>query len=166
MNAHRRSALLLHGLNEEDQRWVLARLEAPQRELLDGMLGELVRLNFPRDEALHLQPAAAPQPGDRLRQAQAGQMAAVLAGEPLWMLAAVLAAGDWPWREAYCAGLDGMRRARLLQLPRPALAPKAAALLVAQLEQRLAALPGTPALPPAPAGRGAAWTSRVRTWLR
>src|SRR5438105_1901857 len=48
----RKAALLLHAMNEVDRRWMLARVEEPQRTRVVALLEELVALAFPADPEL------------------------------------------------------------------------------------------------------------------
>jgi hypothetical protein len=151
MSGHRQSALLLHGLDRADQRWIMARLGQADARILDGHLAELRQLGIPADPAL----AARRGDGDGaeavVRGASAAAIALLLADEPVWMVRQVLALGDWPWRDAYLAGLGQHQRERLAAgVPIPALAGQAGAELLAALATRLAGPVPTRAAPEAP----------------
>ena len=123
MSAHRQSALVLHGLAEEDQRWMLARLAPEDRRVVGEHLTELRSLGIPadpalidaatRDESTTAMASSGRDIANPLYFASAVQMHAVLAGEPLWLVQRVLALGDWPWKQEFLAALTPGQRERL-----------------------------------------------------
>ncbi|MTW06370.1 hypothetical protein, partial [Pseudoduganella ginsengisoli] len=121
MAAHRRSALLLHGLAGHDRDWVLAQLPPSDRAVLESHLAELRELGIPADPAL-LPPVE-------------GAGAAMPAGEPAWMMRQLLAQGPAAWRGAWLATLSPGQRERVLSQPAPALRPAAARSLRLHAEQ-------------------------------
>lgn len=138
MSGHQHSALLLHGLDESDQTWILAQLGEDDQRLLGEHLAELKDLGIPADAGLAQEAITAHRtkaPSDPLRAATAAQMQAVLAEEPQWLVRQVLALEDWPWREAFLAQFPAHERRRnsqAIDLP-----PKVAENLRQQLLQRL-----------------------------
>jgi hypothetical protein len=114
MNGLRRAALALHGLPEQDKRWVLERLGGADRARLAQLLEELQKLGIPPDESLlayaQKDTPAEPAPS-RVRQASAAQMVAILAREPAGLIAAVLRIEPWPWQAPFLARLDPAVRA-------------------------------------------------------
>lgn len=156
MPGRRQSALLLHGLQQPDRDWILARLPHSQRMVLQEHLQELRELGIPADPQLAQAAGAGAtdSPAATLRLADAGDMQLVLAGEPAWLLRQLLAMEDWPWRDAWLAGLPTAQRERVLSLNAPALAPAAAAALLGQTAARLAAR----------APRAAANTAQTGDW--
>jgi len=119
MSDLRRAALTLHALTHGDRAWMLERVEPAQRRALESLLTELANLGIPPDAAILQQAMAASRDGtvlparavlDALAPEQAGKL---LAGEPAALVARVLAARAWPWREAFLGGLDAGARRRL-----------------------------------------------------
>ena len=156
MPAHRQSALLLHGLSQADQRWILSQLPQDDARVLRSHLRELKQLGIPADPSLA--PAAAPaaphagtgQDAAVVGRASAAVMQLALADEPAWMIAQLLALRPWPWRSAFLEGLTPERRAAVAAAAPAAALPQQAesALLAAAaglLASRLA--------PPAHAGQ-------------
>ena len=145
MTAHRQSALLLHGLNPDDQRWILSRLAAPDQSILRRHLTELKDLGIAGDSGVReAATATAPVSGAAalpatVAHASAAQMRLLLAEQPAWLVAHVLALDDWPWRAAYLANLPPPQRERLAAPRCAPLAPAAAASLLAHLNARLPA---------------------------
>lgn len=125
MPGYRQSALVLHGLSEADQRWILARVEDDDQRVLGAHLTELKSLGIPADPALTEAAASAsatmgptnssrrPIAADPLMTASAAQVGIALADEPIWLVRQVLALEDWPWRQEFLASLAPGRRERL-----------------------------------------------------
>ncbi|RSZ56288.1 hypothetical protein HF313_22245 [Massilia atriviolacea] len=158
MAAHRQSALLLHGLGQADQRWILSQLGEEDRRILAGHLAELKELGIPADPAIARQAGGARAVADQgpLHKASAATMLQVLADEPLWLVRQVLALADWPWRQAYLEAHPEQQRERLGGEVHPPLHPQAAQRLLARLAERAArhgAAPATAALAPGPLAR-------------
>ena len=149
MPAHRQSALLLHGLAKADQRWILSQLPDADRLIVAQHLAELKELGIPADPALGAQArsARAHAAAGPLHAASGAAMARLLADEPLWLVRQVLALAEWPWRAAFLETHNTAQRERLSGAAPAALAPEAAARLLARLETRLAqhgaAVPGS-----------------------
>jgi hypothetical protein len=168
--AHR-AALRLHALPEEDRAWVLAALPADQQSILRQLLRELEALGIPRDADL-LQPFGegdgdeARSPGLPLHALDAAairQLAAVLAAEPPRLAAALLAAGDWEWREQLVAGLpvalaDEVRQVAGVSQQGPAFHRA----VIAETARTLASAPGERP----PVSRWQAWRRRLRAMGR
>jgi hypothetical protein len=123
----RRAALLLHAMAPGDRDWMLAQLPAAGRARLQGLLGELAELGIPRDPALLKQvaggevPAAEPtldvprgEPGCEapsavVAAADPARLAVALREEPVDLVAALLAARDWTWRDAFVRQIGPLR---------------------------------------------------------
>ncbi len=139
MPAHRQSALLLHGLSQADQRWVLAQLPQDDAQVLRGHLRELKQLGIPADPSLasSLAPAGAHASADAdaaaLGRASAAGMQLALSEEPAWLVAQLLALRPWPWRAAFLDGLAPERRNAIASAAPAGLAPRAEAALLATL---------------------------------
>jgi hypothetical protein len=119
MDGHRRAALALHGLGEGDRHWVLEQLHGDHRSRLARLLEELERLGIPSDPSLladaqkRLPEPAAPAP-DRIREASAASMHAMLAREPAGLISAVLRIEAWPWQAAFLARLEPSLRKKVV----------------------------------------------------
>jgi hypothetical protein len=123
----RRAALLLHAMAPVDRDWILTQLPASGRVRLEALLRELAELGIPHDPALLKQVASATGPAvepamDVPRDAPGGappfaavvaadpaRLAVVLRDEPIDLVAALLAAGDWPWRDAFMREIGPLR---------------------------------------------------------
>jgi hypothetical protein len=111
--AAHRAALNLHALAEPDRHWVLQALTGEQQAALQPLLRELEELGIPRDADLAraFATAAAREDNDgagalqALDDAGVRRLAALLAGEPPRLAAAVLVHRAWPWRERLMAEL-------------------------------------------------------------
>ncbi len=120
----RQAALLLHTLVETDRRWMLARLPASARSEAEHLLAELATLGVPTDPRLLDQvltgsaraPVPAASPRQRLDTATAVEVADLLQGEPDALVARLLRAGDWPWRNGVLERLGPTRRRRIEEL--------------------------------------------------
>lgn len=173
MPAHRQSALLLHGLAQADQRWILARLDQADARVLRDHLRELKDLGIPADRSLA--PVATPAGGASAGPAGGAEAALVqraspaalqlaLADEPAWVVAQLLALSAWPWRAAFLDGLAPERRAAIEACAPAALAPRAAAALLAAVAGALAAGPVQAHARPAAAVLDAA-RQTLRRWF-
>ncbi len=154
MSKHRQSALLLHGLSDADQRWILARLAAEDQRILGEHLSELKSLGIPADRVLiddatgdtvasdSTKPVQPHVAADPLHAASAAQMRALLANEPAWLVRQVLALDNWAWRPDYLAALNAAERERLRVTGETPLVAgsKVAERLRAQLVLRLAGI--------------------------
>jgi hypothetical protein len=107
----RRAALMLHGLVPADREAVLGQLDPVHRVAIEPLLEELAELGLPSDttllEELLRSPAAVEPveatPADVLMQAAAADVERVIASEPPLVVARLLAAGDWPWKDTVLA---------------------------------------------------------------
>ncbi len=115
----RQAALLLHTLIETDRQWLLDRLSASARSEAERLLAELATLGMPTDPRMLDQMlagrAGAPVPAaassrQRLYAATAVEVADLLQGEPDALVARLLRAGDWPWRDGVLERLGPTRR--------------------------------------------------------
>ena len=139
MPALRQSALLLHGLCEADQRWILSRVARDDARVLRAHLRELKLLGIPADpglasSAVPVAAASGTAGSDdgtaTVLRASVAELHLALAGEPAWIVARLLALRPWPWRGAFLDGLAPAHRAAIETAPSPALAPRAAEGLV------------------------------------
>lgn len=137
-SALQQAALLLHVLPPEDQDWVLGHLEAGRRECLVEMAGELKALGIPPDASFLQQltngvaraegtdecssavaecvrPALSPHDAmvKALESVPAARMATALRGEPVALIAALLAIRNWPWSKTLMDHLDAEKRRRV-----------------------------------------------------
>jgi hypothetical protein len=150
MSGHRQSALLLHELDEEDRQWLVEQIPNADRSILKELLGELQSLRIPTDgnllervKAMRVDesknaPAQPAAPGDTIRHASVQLMSDLLEREPVWLLAVILGIEGWPWREQFLTQLEPMRRDAVRAAMREATAPRLKAVLIEELETRLA----------------------------
>jgi len=147
---YRRAALTLHALAAADRQWLLSRLAQEQRERLQPLLDELAGLEArfdPSDIAtltepsVDLLPAQAPAPvaeSDVLAGIDEHALAATLAGEPDWAIAALMQGAAPAMQSRLLAACSAHRGAAIGALARNGRAPTAsaqAALVSALLEQ-------------------------------
>jgi hypothetical protein len=165
--AHRESALLLHGLSQADQRWILSQLDPANARVLRTHLRELRDLGIPADPALAPSgaPTRAPQGSGadaaRLERASAASLQLALADEPAWLVAQLLALRAWPWRKAFLDGSSPERRAAIEAAGTSPLPPRAEAALLAAVGRSLVAQ----LAPPAAAGPAQAIVGAARRTL-
>jgi hypothetical protein len=184
----RKAALLLHALGERDRQWLIDQLSEAERGAVQGLVGELRALGIPPDPGLLDEVADGRRPpgdgSDRpstsgapprqdvgddprsgsssllaLDRADLALLAGILRDEPPGLVATLLAARSWPWRQALLQHLDFSHRRQVEEQLRrsgrlsaagawaDAPAPAAPALLehlTATLSRRLEASRGAP----------------------
>lgn len=106
MSGHRQAAVALHALAQEDRRLILAQLPESDQSTLNAYLDELKALGF---DNVELAPALAPAAVD-LASAAPATVFALLEHEPAALVARVLAARPWHWRDAVLAMFTQVRR--------------------------------------------------------
>jgi hypothetical protein len=162
MNGHRQAAVALHGISLADRALILRDLPAADQQILRGYLAELDELGFDSSEAMPLLRGAA---DDSLASASAGEMAALLQGEPAALVAQFLSIEPWRWRGEYLALQSPARRDALrAAAPDTTVAPARAHFLLNAIRDRLqrqevaleAQLPRSTS----------AWRKRLLTWTR
>ncbi|MBV8660342.1 MAG: hypothetical protein JO142_21185 [Burkholderiales bacterium] len=173
----RQTALVLHALDATDRQWMLAQLNADDRQQLDIHLAELVQLGIPRDSALVEQLLAqldgtaerAGQVASQLRAASAETMDRVFADEPSWLVSTVLRIEHWAWRDAFLERMDTSRRdriARNLTVPVP---NSMATAMLARIAPRLDSVQANDIARPAECKPASRFAQRlgalVRRWL-
>lgn len=139
MSGHRQAALALHALGSEDRRLVLAELPEADQAALHHYLEELRSLGFTGDA---VKTALAPAATD-LASAAPADVFALLEQEPSLLVAQVLQARAWDWRDAVLAMYRPARRQAILAA-RPMAAPSRTRFLLESLGtalQQRAALP-------------------------
>jgi hypothetical protein len=119
----RRTALVLHALDDADREWLLSRLPVAQTEPLRELLRELVDLGLPRDASLVDEALAVSQASVRTRDDGSGlegldgaTVHALMVQEPDRLIQAVVLAREWPWRADMLARLGPVRAKRLQDL--------------------------------------------------
>ncbi len=122
MSGHRRAALALHAVADEDRDLILAQLPAADQQRLRDYLAELAELGIEGDCGGLDLPAAAPAGAALLAGASAPAMFAVLEHEPAALVAQLLALRDWPWAQPLLAlypasRRDAIRSARVVPAP-------------------------------------------------
>jgi hypothetical protein len=107
--ARRKAALALHAMGTDDQQWLLSRLPPPRRAEVQALLQELRDLGIPPDQELLAAcladaPRSVPRSAtERLAQLPDGQMRALaqaLEAEPPLLVARLLRAHPWSWKQA------------------------------------------------------------------
>lgn len=114
----RKAALVLHGLDADDRRWVLSHLPSPQLEAIKPLLAELAALGLPADgklveEVLGSHQTAAALSGQEpfaLAQAAAADLQRVVAEESAGVVATLLNVRAWPWHGEFLSLLSAPRR--------------------------------------------------------
>ena len=141
----RRCALMLHGVSAGDQAWLLERIAEPHRTRVSALLQELRALGIPPEKGAVQQaiaggpPRAASQPQELLAQAPAARLADVLKDEPGELVACLIQAGPWRWKDAFIALLAPGQRAQVQKLlGSRVFAPKLADSVVHAVAARLA----------------------------
>jgi hypothetical protein len=143
---------MLHGLADTDRSWLLGQLGPAQAEVLEPLLAELRELGIPADPTLAAQalgPIGA-QADVQTRSAVEKKIATrtlpelqlALADEPHGAIAAILAAGNWPWQDAFLAAQEPAKARAIKEQMQSR--PGGAALqrtLLQGLAQRLADIP-------------------------
>lgn len=163
---YRKAALVLSGLAEADRAWMLARVEHEERARLSSLIEELSGLGLAAEDAVVRELAAEAPPKSQVT-VDAATALGVLSREPDWLIALVLRARPWPWREELLR-LLGTQRRFSVQEAIPAgsdVKPKVVEALVAAIERRLeeqAAFAGQPQ----PAPEKPARPRRLLPWRR
>jgi hypothetical protein len=163
---YRKAALVLSGLAEADRAWMLDQIGAEERTRLSSLMLELSALGISADDSLARE-LAAEAPAKNRVAVDAGTALGVLAREPDWLIALVLRARPWPWREELLR-LLGTQRRFSVQEAIPAgtdVKPRVVEALVAAIERRLeeqAAFAGQPQ----PAPENPARPRRLLPWRR
>lgn len=169
MKGYRQAAVALHGLNQDDQAWLLGELDAGQRDTLGGLIRELDELGFAKAPALKdaaCEAGAVPAAGplEVLACAPVDDLLAALEREPVLLVAQLLRAGDWPWTEAYIAALAAPRRAAVrAAMDGVAAAPARDCFLIEQLAARIGRRNGATQVQ---AAAPLSFAERIRRWIR
>lgn len=168
MSGHRHAAVALQALALDDRHAILAELPAADRELLSNYLTELDSLGFDcaavNDSLIAPPSPSAPTSADRVRQANAPDMLALLAGEPVQCVAALLAIEPWAWTEEFKAGWGPSTPHALDTVNGQRSAPALHAALLAETARRLGP---ARSMPTAPSGsRLSVFGRKVMQWIR
>lgn len=147
--AHRRAALALHRLQEQDRQWLLGQLPESERGEVLAMLAELDRIPL-RVEAADVdavletssEAVAAPAEDDPwhvLDRAQARAVLQALQEEPDRVIAIVCSLRRWRWLAELLGLLGEARAASVARLMRGAPAPAVRDAVVAAVTARMVA---------------------------
>jgi hypothetical protein len=160
MSGHRQAAAALHGLAESDRGLILEQLPASDQATLRGYLAELTALGFEGAPAELLAPKAPRE----LASAPAAAVFSLLEHEPVALVAQVLAAQQWRWRDQLLALYTPARRDAILAVQVTA-APLRTRFLLDSLSRRLldAEPVATPARSSSPFASLVRW---VKSWQR
>lgn len=126
-DSYKKAALRLHSLGEADRCWILERLSAEQRLVLESLLSELIELGIPRaaldlqgegystSEEEHDTPQLESQAFSEtaltvVDTAHPSQITALFAGESDVVVATILSVRSWSWYDAVWNQLDSERR--------------------------------------------------------
>jgi hypothetical protein len=130
---HRRAALALHRLHEQDRQWLLGRLPEAERGEVLAMLAELERMSLRAETAAveavlaaEAEPYAAPvgdDPWHALDRAEAGAVMQALREEPDRVIAIVCSLRKWRWLTELLDLLGEDRAASVARLMRAEPAP-------------------------------------------
>lgn len=162
MSTTDRALELLAKLNAADRSWILGRLSSDAKSRLTAARQESGRTNA--DQSLgagaHGNGVSLAALIEKLATVDAETLASILAGEPGWLVSAVLRIHDWPWAKRFLQALPPAIRVEVAQLDRHGtnLAQPARELVLRALVARL----GSSALVAVPATRFDAVLSRIR----
>ena len=164
MSGHRRTAVVLRGLHEQDRQWMLAELPPSDQTIVRAHLQELDALGFSYGPDMMeevnkpLPDVAAPlSPRQSLQLAGAQQMLALLQDEPVGLIARLFSLHDWPWQEALLSQLPATKRQRIRGLMLPIPAGALDSFLIDTLAKRLQAQPLLQADVAAPRNKPVPW---------
>lgn len=172
MSGHRQAAVALHALAESDRALILAELPAADQATLRAYLEELRQLGFEGGaaaaEVLNAAASRGAAAPDRLIDASAQQMYALLEHEPAGLIAQLLALQDWPWSADLLACFAAPQRQQIVACAPPpgAAAPARDRFLREQVAQRLALPPRAEAAAAAPLSMLARLQQRMGVWNR
>ncbi len=175
MDELRMAALKLHAAAAADRKWILGQFDRSTRRQLKELLRDLRKSGIDPGTIGQIGsalPRKEPQPRPvvpdgvvRLEKADAGAIARVLAGEPAWVIAAVVNARNWTWRDAV---LKRLKRKNDLRegLPSTSPRPAVASALVDALARRLDESPSKfDELAGGRFSRRGGFWSRLRAWI-
>jgi hypothetical protein len=175
MDGLRMAALKLHGAGPSDRNWILGQLDRSTRRQLNGLLRDLRKSGIDPgtigevgSAPLWMEPQPQPVAADsvvRLEKADAAAIERVLAGEPAWVIAAVVNARGWTWRDAV---LKRLKRRKILRRELPSVSPRPAVVsaFVDALARRLDESPSKfEGLVGGRSSRSGGLWSRLRAWI-
>lgn len=109
-------------LNEADRSWILSKLPAHSRKkLLAAVTNEPAEPNAPSLRETKAAPARLTSSDDAeefsiVRRADPSTLADVLRNEPAYIVAALISAHRWPWRDALIQAMPHFQRAEIVNL--------------------------------------------------
>jgi hypothetical protein len=123
MDGLRRAALVLSSLRADDRAWMLARVHDTERVRLAELVSEVRGLGlsldaqtlrqFVHSDGSQLDLEADDARSSNIASASPGAVHEILGREPDWLIAIVLRARPWRWREAFLSLLGAERRRRV-----------------------------------------------------
>ncbi len=150
MSVARQTAMVLAGLPQAERDWVLNHLPPARARALASMVDEALHLGIRAEGAMltrlidALDHQASPEDARAyLDLARAEAMCALLADSPAVLIARLLAAHPWRWREAFIARFSGPQKREVIEALREqhGEAPQLAQALIEEIAQRLRASP-------------------------
>ena len=115
-------ALTLHQLHADDRGWLLDQLTHTERDLINNLIGQQLHDSNVQDNKFEQAVAketshrAESQQAHQLSRLSPGQIAFVLESEPDWVIAIILSAHEWAWKNAVLELLGPHRKASILRL--------------------------------------------------
>ena len=150
MDALRLAALKLYGAAPSDRDWILSQFDRRTRRQLNALLRDLRDSGIAPETLGEIDQAALPDPARepevaesvvRLNVADPRAIEHAIAGEPAWVIATILNAHAWGWRDAV---VKRLRRKKVIgdHLPQTSPTPAVISALVESLARRVSEASG------------------------
>jgi hypothetical protein len=175
MDALRLAALKLYGAAPSDRAWILSQFDRRTRRQLNGLLRDLKDSGIAPETLGEIDQAALPDPARepevaesvvRLNAADPRAIEHAIEAEPAWVIATILNAHAWSWREAV---VKRLKRKKVLgeHLPQTSPTPAVTSALVDSLARRTGETSGFEATMHGRqerSGMAGVWT-KLRSWI-